>query len=116
MTTENIEQKVRKVYYELVYSVDTSFTVELDNIPVECEDEEEFIFEAQGGSYDDIGVIEIKTDDPDGDSEDVDVDPSGGEVELEHEYTRVVAMNRITEYEMDGEGNRTPRKFESIFS
>ena len=116
MTTENIEQKVKKVYYELVYSVDTSFTVELDNLPVECEDEEEFISEAQGGSYDDMGVIGIKTDDPDEDSEDVDVDPYGGGVELEHEYTRVVAMNRITEYERDSEGKLPQRKFESIFS
>ena len=85
---------------------------------MECEDEEEFISEAQGGSYDDMGVIEIKTDDPDeiGYSEEVDVDPYGGGVELEHEYTRVVALNRITEYERDSEGKLPQRKFESIFS
>jgi hypothetical protein len=100
MTTENTEDKVRKVYYELVYSVDSSFSVELDAIPVDCEGEKEFIEEVRGGTYDHESFIELE-------EEEVDTDPYS--VDLEHDGHHVVSMYRVTEYE----NNR--RKHEAIF-
>ena len=100
MTTENTEDKVRKVYYELVYKVETSFSVELDDIPVDCEGEKEFIEEVRGGTYDHESFIELE-------EEEVDTDPYS--VDLEHDGHHVVSMYRITEYE----NNR--RKHEAIF-
>ena len=100
MTTENTEDKVSKVYYELVYSVDSSFSVTVDGIPVDCEGEEEFINEARNGTYDHEPSIELE-------DEDVDTDPYSADID--YDGHNVVSMYRITEYE----NNR--RKHEAIF-
>jgi hypothetical protein len=100
MTTENTEEKVSKVYYELVYSVDSSFSVTVDGIPVSCEGEEEFINEARNGTYDHESYIELE-------DEEVDTDPYSADID--HDGHNVVSMYRIIEY---GNGRR---KQETIF-
>ena len=90
MTTENTEHRVSKVYYELFYNVETSFSVEVDGIPVDCEGEEEFIQEVRSGKYDNESFIELE-------EEEVDTDPSS--VELEHDGHHVVSIHKVTEYE-----------------
>lgn len=103
MTTT--EKKIKKVYYELSYYVESEFTVELDRLPEDAEDEDDFVSSALGGYYDDADSIDLQEDE-NGDFDSVDTDPQSND--LEHNSTSLTSLTKTTLYD-DG-----TRKIENL--
>ena len=98
MTTENTatEKKIQRVYYELSYYVESEFSVELESLPEDTVDEDDFVSSAIGGYYDGDGWISLQEDE-DGNSDEVDTDPYSND--LEHNNWTVSSVTRVTVYD-----------------
>jgi len=97
-TTENTttDKKIKKVYYELNYYVESEFSVELDRLPDNAVDEDAFVADAMGGFYDGDGWIPLQEDE-DGNCDEVDTDPYSND--LEHNNWEVSSVTKVTIYE-----------------
>tara|TARA_R110000824_G_scaffold263951_1_gene452747 strand:+ start:2103 stop:2486 length:384 start_codon:yes stop_codon:yes gene_type:complete len=97
-TTENTatEKKIQRVYYTVDYYVESEFSVELESLPEDAVDEDDFVGSAVGGFYDGDGWISLQADE-DGNCDEVDTDPYSND--LEHNNWTVSNVTRITVYE-----------------
>jgi len=97
-TTENTttDKKIKNVYYELTYYVESEFSVELDRLPDDAVDEDAFVADAIGGFYDGDGWIPLQEDE-DGNCDEVDTDPYSND--LEHNNWEVSSVTKVTIYE-----------------
>jgi len=97
-TTENTttDKKIQRVYYTLDYFVESEFSVELDRLPEDAENENDFVSSAIGGYYDGQSYIGLQ-DDEDGNSDELDIDPYSND--LEHNNWTVSNVTKITVYE-----------------